>query len=272
MAKISYQSLLISELESRKKRNPMYSLRRFADSLGVPASRLSLVLRGKSGISAKRAREISFRLFNDDKQRELFITLVEAKHSRSPFIKDQANKKINQWFTNESLSLSFEKFSLIRNWYHYSILELTELDQFRSDVSWIASVLGITELEARDAIDRLVELELLDTSVEPWTQKDKELGTQNGVSNLAVREHHKQILDQVIERIDSVPLDKRFLNSTTMAIKESKVAEAKIALKKFRDQFCREIQDSESKDALYVFSMQLFPLLKKNGDEMGRKK
>lgn len=261
METINYRSFIILELEARKQRNPRYSLRTYADSLGISPSRLSQVIRGKAGVSVKKGREISFRLFTDEKQREVFITLVEAEHSKSPVVKTAAKKRLDELFSEETAHLSFEKFSMIRNWYHYSILELTELKQFKPSYEWVSNQLGIDLEETRKAVERLIELELLKVEPDRWMQSDKEMSTTNGISSMAVREHHKQVIARMLGKIDETPLEKRFLNSTTMAIDDSKIAEAKKYLTEFRERFCKQIQDSDEKNSVYCFSMQLFPLL-----------
>ncbi|MFK8137875.1 MAG: TIGR02147 family protein [Bdellovibrionales bacterium] len=262
MEKINYQSLIISEFEGRKNRNPRYSLRSFAENIGISPGRLSQILRGKSGISVRSAKVVSFRLFNDEKQRELFLTLVEAKQSKSEIVRKQAQGRLDQWFSNESMELSFDKFTIIKNWYHFSILEMTELSFFKSDLDWIAGQLDISRQQAADAVLRLSDLGLLDVSKDPWRQTEKELGTVNGISNQSVREHHKQILLKMHSKVDSTPLEERYLNSTTMAIDTKKLPQAKKALQEFRDKFCRNIQDSNVKDAVYCLSIQLFPITK----------
>ena len=52
--------------------------------------------------------------------------------------------------------------SLSRFVYHYAILELVRLKEFRPDSRWIARMLGITTDEVNIALNRLIRLGLLE--------------------------------------------------------------------------------------------------------------
>ena len=54
--------------------------------------------------------------------------------------------------------MSIDKFSVISEWYHYAILELTYVSGFKADYKWIARKLSITVEEAKVAIERLIRL------------------------------------------------------------------------------------------------------------------
>ncbi|MEC9281458.1 MAG: TIGR02147 family protein [Bdellovibrionota bacterium] len=267
MQTTDYRTFLFEELESRKLRNSSYSLRSFAESIGLPPSRLSRVLSRKAGLSAKSAKEISFRLGLELKQRELFITLVEAEHARSPVIKMSAIEKIKKWQSSEEHKFELEKFSVIKNWYYFSILELTELDDFNSSHEWIAFKLGIDVKLVSEAIEKLIKLNLLQLSNNRLVQTYKELNTPSGVPSKDLREHHRQIMIKTIDKIDKVPLEERCLNSTTMAIDTAKIKEAKAYIKEFRDKFTKEIQDSDKKNSVYCLSIQFFPMLEGKDDD-----
>lgn len=259
MQRMDYRTFLFDELESRKLRNTRYSLRSFAESLGLPPSRLSRILSKKAGLSAKSAKEISYRLGLDLNQREIFVTLVEAEHARSPLLRKNALDKISQW-QSSSKNLDLEKFAIIKNWYYFSILELTELDDFNSSHDWIAFKLGIDTETVGNAIATLIKLDLLQLVNNKLVQTYKELSTPNGIPSKTLREHHRQIMMKTIDKIDVVPLEERCLNSTTMAIDVSKMKEAKKYIKEFRDKFSVEMQNSDSKNAVYNLSIQFFPI------------
>lgn len=259
MQKIDYRTFLFDELESRKLRNTRYSLRSFAESLGLPPSRLSRILSNKAGLSAKVAKEISFRLGLDLNQREIFVTLVEAEHARSPIIKKNAIEKINKW-KKSSDSLDLEKFSIVKNWYYFAILELTELDSFDSSHDWIAFKLGIDSETVSKAITTLIKLDLLQLVNNKLVQTHKELSTPSGIPSKTLRDHHRQMMMKTIDKLDVIPLEERCLNSTTMAIDVSKIKEAKKSIKEFRDKFSVEMQNSDSRNAVYNLSIQFFPI------------
>src|SRR4051812_39521403 len=94
------QSFLKSELSRRCERNPSYSLRAFAKSLGVSHTILSLVLAGKRPLARKSARKISEKLGLDPAQQAAFLRFGD------PGPRFQAQQ------------LTLDQFALIADWYH----------------------------------------------------------------------------------------------------------------------------------------------------------
>lgn len=54
--------------------------------------------------------------------------------------------------------ISQDIFATIADWYHLAILDLSLMKDFKSSPSWISARLGISVLEAKIAVDRLVRL------------------------------------------------------------------------------------------------------------------
>src|SRR5688572_17118598 len=77
--------------------------------------------------------------------------------------------------------LQTDAFRVISDWYHYTILELTFVEGFRNDPTWIANKLGITQFEAKEAIARLKRLELLEEISGKLVKTDTHLASSNGV-------------------------------------------------------------------------------------------
>src|SRR4051812_2340511 len=115
---VAAQAFLKSELSKRCERNPRYSLRAFARSLGVSHTVLSLVLAGKRPLARKSALRISERLELDPTQKATFLQFGD------PGPRFQAQQ------------LSLDQFALIADWYHYAILSLLELPRARFEAAW----------------------------------------------------------------------------------------------------------------------------------------
>src|SRR4051812_43909198 len=92
--------------------------------------------------------------------------------------------------------LSIELFRVIGDWHHYAILTLCRVEGFEPEPRWIARKLGINVIEAKLAVERLLQLELLrevNGKLVPFEEHfptaDKTLTTA------ALRRHQKQILE-----------------------------------------------------------------------------
>lgn len=259
-----YQKYLRDAYQLRKGRNPNYSLRAFARDLGVASPKLSQYLNGECGISAQRAAEMAKNLRLSDAESELFVCSAEAAHSRHPASRAQASKRLKELLTDTFSQINMEKFHIIRDWYHLAILELTELNSFQSNVAWIGRAIGIDESRVKEAVDRLERLGLLNTNTVRWTQSQADFETPPEFSSHAIREYHKQMLDLVEKRFESVPLEKRELGSVVFAVDEKLVPDLKKLIRKFQRDVAALVEKSSSKNTLYTLNTQLMPLLKGN--------
>lgn len=78
-----YRELLRRELHMRQELNAKFSLRDFAKQLGLSASHLCEVLKGKKGISRLKARKITVVLGFGTYSRQCFEHLVSSQSGRS---------------------------------------------------------------------------------------------------------------------------------------------------------------------------------------------
>ncbi|MGZ3771103.1 MAG: TIGR02147 family protein [Bdellovibrio sp.] len=264
-----YLHFFNSVWECRKTRNPRYSLRAYARDLGMPASKLSQILRGRCGLSETRAREIAEKMGLSTAEKDIFATMVATKHSRSDFARKKAQQKLENFLSHASYrTLSLDAFKIISDWYHLAILELTDIVDFRSDPKWIARRLQIPLKITKEAIDRLLEFGLLDRKNDgTFFQTDVFLQTPSGIPSLELRKHHSQILSKADEALTKVPVELREFSSTTFTISESQIALLKKQLQEFRKSFATEATNAAtSKERVYCLSMQFFPL-----DHIGEK-
>lgn len=144
----SFRLRLQSELARRCAGNPQYSLRAFALHLGIDHSTLSQLLRGKRRLTAAAIHTLGSKLKLDPDEVESYLA-----HDRRWPVADPS--------ADEATRLTRDAAEMIADWYHYAILELTRLDSFRADSSWVARVLGISTDEVNIALVRLCHLGLL---------------------------------------------------------------------------------------------------------------
>ena len=255
-----YIEILKSKLSDRCNVNPQYSLRAFARDLGISPQRLSNILNGKHGISLDGAKKIATNLNFNTNEKEYFYALVEKKHSRSRVKKEAAeNKLIELKKTYKDLSLDY--FKIISAWYHFAIMELTLVEGFKSNPKWIAKSLGIKEIEAKIAIERLLKLEMLEKDL---SQNLKITGQffvdPQGTPSTALRNFHRQLLALASNSLELQPLDERDVSSTIMAINQEDLPRAKNDIKNFRESFDKKYSSAKRKNKVYCLGIQLFNL------------
>ena len=165
--------ILRRQLDNRLSRNSNYSLRAFARDIGVSPSSLSDILNGKQGFSKNKAIQIGNKLGFNPMEINYFSTLAESKYARSLSNRKIAKLKLQKFLKTKETELSIESFKIISQWYHLAILELTKIESFESDNKWIAKKLGITIDEVRQAIERLIKMNLLEKKKEFLKLKKK---------------------------------------------------------------------------------------------------
>ncbi len=246
--RINFRFWLQKQFTDRCKRNPRYSLRAFAKGLSLDASTLSQILSGKRVISKKVMQSLCDKLLATPKDLKTF-GLLKAE------ITDEAFFQIN-----------LDIFSVISEWYHYAILELTYVSGFKSDAKWIAKKLSISVEEAKAATERLKRLGLLLEENGSLIKSSKFLTNMSNLNTSAAhRELQKQVVEKALLAIDECPQEEKNITSMTMAIDVNNLPKAKEIIRKFRRDLCALLEDGEQ-TRVYNLAIQLYPISKMTED------
>lgn len=264
----NYHQILKTELESRTRSNPRYSLRAFARDLGLSAPRLSRVLRGEQGLSLPAAKKIAERLGFAPGERERFCQLVLAVDARSKKKRKEASDRILLNFRKdpEVLLLETDSFLVISEWFHYAIVELTTTRGFKNDPKWIARRLGIHAIEAEGAVARLLRVGLLQEKSGKLVRSQALYGLPSQtLPSEAVRKFNRQILEKAIQAITLQSLEQRSLGTVTVAVDTKSLPRLFEELASFRRRFnklAEELAQSTAMNAaeVYVLSLPFFRL------------
>lgn len=259
----SFRDILRAELEARCARNPLYSLRAFARDLSLHPARLSDILRARYGLSTDAAAKIAQKLGFGAAEAKRFCDLVELAHGRNKIMREAARARLAAGSPNNYQQLSMDAFSVIADWYHYAILELTLVSNFKSDTAWIARTLGINEVVAKAAVERLLRLELLALDETGRLHAtDCMTASPDGVPSEAVKRFHEQILQKASTAVRLQSVEERDLSSVILAIDSSEMAEAKAMIKDFRRSFDKRFGGAASsrKNRVYALAIQFFNL------------
>jgi uncharacterized protein (TIGR02147 family) len=252
-----YRDILKLEFEKRAKVNSRYSLRAFARDIDINPGRLSHVLNGTYGLSVDAGMSISEKLDFDEKQKELFCNLIEAKHGRSIASKMSAKKKLIKSSHTYS-DIELDEFKIISEWYHFPIIELTLTENFQYSKSWIAKQLGISEIEVKNALERLIKVGLLIHENGELSPSSRFYVNQKSVPNESVKKYHKQILEKAIQAIETQSTQIRDFAATTVAISRDDIPYVKKKLKEFRTVLDKELSSRQSRNFVYTLSTQFF--------------
>ncbi len=168
-----YRSFLKAYLERAIKDKPGYSLRTFAQELGLTHAAFSQVFKGVRNFSEERALDIADKLGLTGDEKEYFHSLVLSEVSRLPNERADHVKRVSQLKNKvKALILPADSFRVIADWYHVPILMMGDLADLEPGPEWVAKRLGITIEQASHALDRLERLELIEVKPDgKWRQK-----------------------------------------------------------------------------------------------------
>lgn len=255
-----YREQLQRELDRRKRANPHFSLRSFARTLDVSPSFLSHVINGHKNLSLVMALKIAQKLRYSPTEADSFVDLV--KHEMQQVVASQLPER-----ATEGLTLQLEAFQVVSDWYHFAIKELTTTKGFKSDIKWIAKRLNIKTQEAKEAVDRLLLLGLLERDAEgTLVSTEAFINTPTNQPSRAIRNHHQQMIQKAQEALENQPVDKRDITSTTLTIRPDQIDLARREIQKFQRHLTRVLHSPEASE-VYQLNVQFFGLTESETDQ-----
>jgi uncharacterized protein (TIGR02147 family) len=252
-----FRLLLQDELVARCQRNPRYSLRSFAQSLGIGSSDLSKLLHRKRAVTDAMVLRLGQRLGLDPEVIEAFRRDLAAGR-KAPRAAGASDARMTSF-----RELPLDAFHAVADWWHFAILELLKVRGFVADPRWVARRLGLTVSEVNVALQRLERLGYLErTDDGGWRDK---LGPTTSVSDeysdAAKRRQQRQILEKARTALDEVPLAERDQSAIVMAVNSQNLIAAKALIKDFRRSLCALMLQGDERDQVYYLSVSLFPIL-----------
>lgn len=252
---IAIQNLLRSGLLEIQSKNYRYSLRSYADKVGVHVGTLSAVLNGKRNVSRGLAEKIARKLLIDPQQRTELLDLFPQKIRT-------ANSNESQLSKTRYLELEASQFKMISEWEHYAILSLMNCKDFDSSYSWMATRLGLTEVRTKEVIERLIEVGIVRRTENGTLARDKSpYRSSDDTVNLSLRKSHDITMDLAKESLHHDDIHERDFTHLTMSIDPKKIVQAKEMIRQFQDDLSSVMETGEQTE-VYRFSTQLFPLTK----------
>lgn len=155
--------------------------------------------------------------------------------------------------------VSLEYFKVIEDWYHFAILELTTLKDFKSDPFWIAKKLGIQSASVESAIKRLLKIGLLENDNQTLKRSDKLIHTPTNFPSQSIRKYHEQIIDKSLDALHHDKVENRDFGSVNFKFKKSNLPDIQKRIHEFRRELIKEFGTDDG-DSLYAYSTQLFRL------------
>ena len=248
-----FRQYLLEELAKRCTKNPKYSLRAFAKTLYIHPATLSHYLRKKRDLPVSQQLDIAMKLGIDSH----FIQALIYNYSKTKILTSQV-------LNFDSLSL--DQFSMISDWYHFAILELIQIQNFKENPRWIAKVLGVSVNEIHAAVERLFRLGMIvkNKSGKWILNKTHNSTVSHNITTPALKKLQKQFLELALRSLEETPYELRDQSGMTLSINVEDLPEVKNKIKKFRRELCEYLEKKKVRNSVYQLSISFFPLVKTN--------
>lgn len=249
---------LKSVLETRKFKNPKYSLRAFARDLDISFSRLSEYLHKDECMNAVTADKISMRLQLSAGEKEYLLLLVSAKNGRTVECREAAAKKIKDIHEKRQLVVIRKGFSgLLTKWFYIPLIELITLCDGRP-LTRIADDLGVTLDEVSTAIAQLETAgHIVRIDDKTWKKSVPLLHIESANPQASIRDYHKNIIEAGARALKQ-PISKRKFISTVLGIRKGSVEDARREIEAFNRNFVAKYASEDAAETVYGINVQFF--------------
>ncbi|MCM2277471.1 MAG: DUF4423 domain-containing protein [Oligoflexia bacterium] len=251
----SCRDFLTEELHRRTRSNPRYSQRAFARQLGMSPGELSEVLRGKRSLSLRSALKAARALaLNPEETREL-VLLSQADRGGALPPPDSRDARPRE--------LTMDFFRIVSDWYCFAILNLSECTGATLEPAYLARRLGISQAEARIALERLERVGLIERRQGRLLPAPDYVISPSGIPSEAIRNYHSQILDKAKAALESQALEERDITGLGLAIDPRHLPAIKKELSEFQDRIAAKYSTGR-KTEVYQLEIALFRLTERD--------
>lgn len=237
-----------TQFERRCKKNPSYSLRSYARSLGISPATLSGLLNGRRQLTTNMLEKIGTALGVKTEK------ILRGQRELLGLKLDHTRKNFNM--------LSQDVFAVVSDWYHLTILELMKLEDFRPDPKWIAQKINVNEIQIKIALERLQRVGLLEIINNKWIDRASGYTTHynKAKTSSAKRRYQLQLLEKSKQSLLKDDFSIRDHSSITMAIDPKDISLAKEEIAAFRKRLSFLLEKNENLKDVYQIQISLFPL------------
>jgi len=266
----NFRAYLKDFYEFRKDSQRGYSYRAFSKSAGFTSPNiLKLVIDGERNISPDATQKFIKALSLSGQMADYFATLVKMNQAKSDSDKEYYFS-ILQKLTPQAKKreLNSESHKYLSHWLYPVIREMTTLKEFREDPYWISRrIYGKASInEISQAIQFLTQEGFVEKIDGKLVMKDNMVLSSDEVKSLAIRNYHRQMLDQAKDSLENIPVEEREFGAVTFTIPESAIQELKFKLKQFRSElhtWAMQVVEDKGGELIIQVNAQMYPHTKK---------
>ncbi len=262
-----YRDFLKKYAESTRLRKPGFTLGSWSRALGLKStSSLTKVINGEREAGPELiAKLIRYFKFNELEEAQFRNLVALSKLKESSGLKNSLAESLLRSEKTKSLKrrmLELEQFELLDSYLPMAVRECTRLAKM-SIAKLTTLFVDTPEIEITKAIHVLARLEMIKRdSSGHFVAIDDHLNTEHEIPSEALQTYHEKLLQLGQEKIKSVEVEDRELQSLVLLIDRTKLPELKKKIRDFMDTLETD-SASEEVNQLYQLQLQMIPLTKK---------
>ena len=266
---ITYLNAVIDE---KKSKNPLFSLRSWARSLGyLQPTSLSQILRRKRSISNKHIELFANNLEMDRQHQRYFAAIVEASIARTAERRMFWQKCAQSISLKKSYQMNWLKdYQLYQNSLPLVLLHLVNLKGFTETAGWIQRKLNkpVESAQIHSAIQLLLKLGLLQRGTAGELIRVKgNFSSPHDVASIWIKKFHESGLRDAADAIYLQAPENREYGSYLLAIKKEDLSKIKKSLRSYTEKLLAQYSvGREEADAVYQFNVNFFARTNLLGD------
>ena len=262
-----YREYLREYFRIIKQRSPRFSLGAWSLRLNLKSSStLIMILNGYRNPSAKLVEALIRDIKLQKKEADFFRDLVRLEKAKmDPGLRHTLLEKLaHQHPKKEFRKIDSRVFSLISQWYYYSIRELADLPDFQENPKWIQQRLRfpVSEKQIYEALKTLVDLGLLARDSEGKITYQNVVQSSFDIADDGLKRYHDQILDLSKQSLYQMPPQERDISGMAFTLPSHRLQEAKTIVREMYRQLIS--LNNESSDSVFQVEVALFPMTKGN--------
>ncbi len=247
MKALSVQEFLKHHFELKKNlENGHFSLRSYAQLLGISPGRLTSLLGGENIPTLKTAQKISRALRLTPQENEQFLSAID---------RDKKKRLLNK----ADVLIRQEDLHIVVDWVPYAIISLLMTHAFELTPTNVADRLNISPEDADTNIRKLKELRMIELLDGKWRPSKNKIATETDIPSEMIRRSHQEKISLALKRLSEVEVHARDYSSITFPAAPENLE----AVKKMIIDFRRTLAESMSigcSTEVYSLNIQLFPL------------
>ncbi|MBX7148842.1 TIGR02147 family protein [bacterium] len=261
-----YRHYLRDFHQVQKSENPKYSLRNFARMAGLGSpSYLTMVMKGERSLTPASLTSFSKALKHNPKQKKYFEAMVFFTDATDEDQKNEYRERMAELKPKvTAVQIKKDQYNFFTKMHYVAIHQMTCLNNFNEDASWIAKhlIMDINLAEVHNTLQALVRLGLLKRDDNgKLIPASESLTTAPELDSNDVKKLHGDILNDAKKSLSLTHHSLRGMAALTTAVPTKLIPK----LKEKIFSFCQEINDWINTEKMphnevYQLSVQLFPL------------